>query len=160
MLDIGTQAPTFSLTDQNGQTMSSGGLRGLWLISWWYPQANSSGCSIQAGSFVPLMEQFAAERAAVVGISFNNVQDNDAFACEKELPYSLLSDPDRAVGAAYGVLRQPDERLADRPRRITYIVDPEGRLAFAELVDGKAVHGYALRILEVLRGVKARHMNA
>jgi peroxiredoxin len=62
----------------------------------------------------------------VLGISFDQVDDQKAFADEQEFGYRLLSDPDRTAGAAYDAIRPPDAKFPDFPRRITYLIDPEG----------------------------------
>lgn len=76
----------------------------------------------------------------ILGVSFDAPSDNRAFRAAERFPYRLLSDEDRAVGAAYGVLRGPDERYPDVPRRISYLIDPTGMIAAAYDVTDVATH--------------------
>lgn len=62
----------------------------------------------------------------ILGISFDSPADNSAFRTKHDFPFALLSDRDRTVGAAYGALRDPDDGFAGFPRRISYLIDPDG----------------------------------
>ena len=77
----------------------------------------------------------------MVGISFDAPADNKAFRDEHGFPFPLLSDVDRSVGAAYRVLREADDPYADYPRRIAYLIDPEGLIASATEVTDPAGYG-------------------
>jgi peroxiredoxin Q/BCP len=86
-----------------------------------------------------------------VGASFDTPAENFAFAEAQELPFSLLSDVDRAVGTAYEVVRDPDDKYADFPRRYSYLIDPEGIVRRAYDVADVAAHAtHVLRDLEAL----------
>ena len=65
----------------------------------------------------------------IVGISFDIPADNAAFRMKFDFPFDLLSDSGRTVGAAYDALRADDDPFADYPRRISYLIDPEGFIA-------------------------------
>jgi peroxiredoxin Q/BCP len=62
----------------------------------------------------------------VLGASFDTVEENRAFAEAQEFGYQLLSDVTREVGEAYGVKKAPDEQWADFPKRLTFLIDPDG----------------------------------
>lgn len=62
----------------------------------------------------------------VLGASFDTPEENKAFADAESFAFRLLSDRDREVGRAYGALRPPDDKLADYPLRVAYLIDPEG----------------------------------
>lgn len=64
----------------------------------------------------------------MLGISFDVPADNKAFRDENGFPFTLLSDPDKAVGAVYEVVRDPDDKFADYPQRISYLIDPSGKI--------------------------------
>ena len=155
MLEVGSIAPEFSVPDDHGVVRSLAEARGRWLVLWWYPEAGSSGCSLQAASLGSTYPEFEAEDANVWGISFNTVDKNDAFSCDFDLAFPLLSDADKAVGTAYEVLREPDAPFADKPLRITYIIDPEGTITFAELVPNDSLPEYGARALSQLKEAKA-----
>jgi peroxiredoxin Q/BCP len=89
-----------------------------------------------------------------VGISFDPVEANRAFAERQALPFRLLSDRDRSVGDRYGVRRDPGDRYPELPRRITYLIDPEGRVARAYSVSDVTTH--PAQVLEDLRALRGQ----
>ena len=62
----------------------------------------------------------------ILGASFDTVAENRSFAEAQEFPYRLLSDVDRTVGAEYGVARPADDRYSEYPRRMSFLIDPDG----------------------------------
>lgn len=84
---------------------------------------------------------YAAAGCTVVGISFDSPEDNSAFRSKFDFPFDLLSDQDRAVGTAYQVLRSGGDPFADYPKRISYLIDPEGTIAKSYEVSDPAGHG-------------------
>lgn len=153
MLEEGIQAPDFALSNQEGQVVRLQDFRGRWLVFWWYPEAKSEGCTVEGRAFQTRFPDFDATGAAVVGVSFNQVDKNLDFAECEGFDFPLLSDPDWAAGRAYDVVRQPDERFADKPRRITYLISPEGVIAKSYLVTD--VQQHATQVLEDLSQIRA-----
>lgn len=98
---------------------------------------------------------FGAEDVAILGISYDTTEDNRAWAESMGFEFSLLSDTDRRVGAAYGVQRPPDDRFAAYPERATFVIDPAGTVRLAYLVPGSEIDGHASQVLEDLLSVKA-----
>ncbi len=154
MLESGADAPTFTLSDQSGSEVDLAGYRGRWMLLWWYPEAGSSGCSAQVASLRSARDLLDAASLAVVGISYNSVEQNNAFSCDYDLGFPLLSDPNQVCAEAYGVRREPGEPYADKPHRMSFLIDPGGTVAFAEAVPHDAVHGYADRVLHQLASVR------
>lgn len=74
----------------------------------------------------------------VLGVSFDSVADQKKFADKEGFPYPLLSDSDKTMGAAYDAVRQEGEKYfeAGIPRRISYLIDPDGKIAQAYDVEG------------------------
>ena len=91
----------------------------------------------------------------IIGASFDTVDDQRAFADAEGFPYRLISDTDRSVGRAYHAERQPGEEYHDYgvPRRISYLIDPQGRIAVAYDLTGKDLASHAA---EVLADIAAR----
>lgn len=89
----------------------------------------------------------------ILGASFDPPEANKAFAEGERFGFHLLSDLDRAVGAAYEVTRAPDDERAGLPERIAYLIDPDGvvRIAY-EVTDVEGFAGRVLRDLEELGG--------
>ncbi len=85
-------------------------------------------------------EQFEQAGATILGASFDTVAENKAFDEAQRFGFRLLADPEREVGARYEVLREPDERYAAFPQRISYLIDPAGVVRRAYVVTDVAGH--------------------
>lgn len=140
MLQIGTPAPAFSLKSHDGGQVSLDDYAGKWLIMWWYPRACSEVCSIQGRAITPMVPEIRALGAEIIGVSFDEADANVRFAEQEGLDFPLLSDLGMEVGESYEVRRAPDEPFSDAPRRITYIIGPEGTIRQAYVVDDAAAH--------------------
>lgn len=76
----------------------------------------------------------------ILGISYDSVEENKSFADAEGFPFKLLSDPDRSVGELYGTKRPDDHQYAMAPRRFSYLIDPDGKIAKAYVVKDVAAH--------------------
>ncbi len=85
-------------------------------------------------------QQFVELDITVLGASFDTSADNLAFAAAQGFEYRLLSDTDRAVGTRYEAVRSPDDRYANFPRRVSYLIDPDGVVRIAYDVTDVAGH--------------------
>jgi len=91
--------------------------------------------------------------ADIIGVSYDTPEDNRAFADRFGFPYRLLSDPERVAGQAYGTARPEGHERYAVPRRFSYLVDPEGRVARSYVVRDVAAHpGEVLQDLRRLLG--------
>lgn len=160
MLDTGVVAPDFSLMNSAGVPTSLGDHRGSWVILWWYPEANSSGCSVQAASLERSLDALTDEGIVVLGASFNTVEQNDEFACDKSLRLVLLADPDKDVGEKYQVVRDPSDRHPAKPHRHTYVIDPDGRIAHAEDANDVPLGTYGQHLLARVLELRAERSSA
>ncbi len=124
---VGEAAPEFRLQDQDGDWHALEDYRGNWLAVYFYPTADTPGCTTEACNFRDNFYAFRAIGADVVGISVDNVDDQKSFSDQYELPFTILSDGEGATADAYGVLR--DFKLMKVASRQSFIVDPEGRIA-------------------------------
>lgn len=110
---------------------------------------------MQGHGFRDLAADFEAANAVVVGASFDSVADQKAFAESEGFPYALISDADKSIGEAYDAQRVEGEKYfeAGIPRRITYLIDPEGRIHKAYDVEGQGLDlaGHAQALLADIR---------
>ncbi len=83
---------------------------------------------------------FADAGCTVLGISFDTPADNKSFRDKNGFPFTLLSDPDKTVGALYEALREPDDKFADYPQRISYLINPAGEIVRTYEVGDPAGH--------------------
>jgi len=102
-LHPGDTAPDFTLTDQKGRQVSLGDFSGRKLLLYFYPKANTPGCTTQACSIRDAGQEFTAQAVAAVGISPDMPEKQAKFDTKYSLGFPLLSDPDHAVADAYGV---------------------------------------------------------
>ena len=101
-LQTGDKAPKFSLTDQNGSTVELAQFKGKKLLVYFYPKADTSGCTKQACNVRDAAPNFAGINVAAVGISPDKPEKQKKFDEKYSLGFPLLSDPDNAVAKAYG----------------------------------------------------------
>ena len=131
MIDAGGPAPDFTLSDQDGEPVSLSSLRGRWVALYFYPKADTPGCTAQACGVRDHSADYEAANAVVLGISPDPVDELRAFADRYGLAFRLLSDEGHKVADAYGVwdeLRFDDLRVWGN-RRSTALIDPDGRIA-------------------------------
>ena len=106
MLNVGTVAPDFTLSDQNGEAHTLSQYRGQRVILYFYPKDNTSGCTKQACGFAELYPHFREKGAVILGVSRDSVASHKKFETNYGLPFPLLSDPDRKVHELYDVWKE------------------------------------------------------
>ena len=128
MLEAGTQAPDFTLPDQDGEGVSLHDLRGKTVVLYFYPKANTSGCTTQACGVRDRRGDYDAAGATVIGVSPDPVKDVKRFHSEQGLNFTLLADSDRAVCEAYGVWVEKSMygRTYMGAQRATFVIDGDG----------------------------------
>lgn len=117
-------APDFTLTDAFGETYTLSELKGNPVIIYFYPKANTSGCTKQACGIRDNLSKFRENNITVLGISVDSKESIVEFIDDHNLNFPLLSDESKEVSRAYGVLN--DFGLASR---ITFIIDKNGMVA-------------------------------
>ena len=132
MLAIGDTPPDFSLNNQDGEAVHSKDLRGSWVVVFAYPKANTPGCTTEACEFRDLNTEFAAAGATVLGISADSVRAQGNFRTKHGLTTPLLSDPERTVLEPWGIWGEKKNygRTYMGIIRSTFVLDPEGKVAF------------------------------
>ncbi len=128
MLQEGTMAPEFSLTDQNGMLRKLSDYRGQKVILYFYSKDMTSGCSRQACGFAELYPQFREKNAVVLGVSKDSVASHKKFEEKYGLPFTLLSDPEKEVIQLYDVWKEKVNygKVTMGVVRTTYLIDENG----------------------------------
>ena len=128
MLEKGMNAPDFTLSDKDGNTVSLSDFRGKKVVLYFYPKDNTPGCTRQACAFAASYDAFRENNIAVIGISRDSVASHVKFAEKYNLPFILLSDPERIAIEAYGV--RQEKKMAGKVGmgvvRSTYLIDENG----------------------------------
>jgi len=127
---VGQPAPDFALPDQDGQAVSLRGLRGKWVVLYFYPQDDTPGCACQATEFTALLWSFRDMNATVLGVSPDNPASHRRFIEKYNLKLVLLSDPEHAVMRRYGAWATTalGDKQYGRVVRTTVIIDPQGTI--------------------------------
>ncbi|HEX8050593.1 MAG TPA: thioredoxin-dependent thiol peroxidase [Solirubrobacterales bacterium] len=131
MLSEGDTAPDFALPDQNGEQVKLSDLRGETVVLYFYPRADTPGCTTQACGVRDRRADYEQAGARVIGVSPDEVSAVDKFAGKYDLGFTLLADADHAVAEAYGtwVEKSMYGKKYMGVQRATFIVDPEGKIA-------------------------------
>lgn len=131
MLAEGDKAPSFSLPDQNGEKVKLSDLKGETVVLYFYPRADTPGCTTQACGVRDRKADYEKAGARVIGISPDEVGAIDKFAGKYDLGFTLLADADHAVAEKYGtwVEKSMYGKKYMGVQRATFIIGPDGKIA-------------------------------
>jgi peroxiredoxin Q/BCP len=131
MIEPGTPAPDFELPNQDGEPVKLSDLKGKTVVLYFYPKADTPGCTVQACGVRDRRGDYEAANAVVLGVSPDPVSKVAKFASKYDLGFTLLADPDHSVAEAYGVWAQKSMygRTYWGNLRTTFIIDPHGVVA-------------------------------
>jgi peroxiredoxin Q/BCP len=131
MLEPGQDAPDFALPDQDGVEVTLSELRGKTTILYFYPRADTPGCTTQACGIRDRGDEYEAAGARVIGVSPDEPQALKKFSGKHDLGFTLLADPDHAVADAYGAWGEKSMygKKYMGVLRSTFIIDAAGKIA-------------------------------
>ena len=147
MLDSGEPAPDFDLPDQHGDAASLSAYEGEYVVLYFYPRADTPGCTTEACGFRDAWTEYEERDVSVLGVSDDPVDDLADFAEEYDLPFRLLSDEDGEVAAAYDSYGEKNVfgNAVTGVFRNTYVVGPDG--AIVRGYEGVSPEGHAEELL-------------
>jgi len=119
---VGKPAPDIKATAQDGTPVHLAALKGKRVVLYFYPKDETPGCTKEACSFRDTWQEIAKTGAVLVGISADTSDSHKAFAAHYKLPFLLVSDPDGAIGDAYGV------PFSGHHQRQTFVIGADGRV--------------------------------
>jgi len=128
MIAAGDMAPDFEAPNQDGTPFKLSSLRGAPVVLYFYPKADTPGCTIEAKGFRDHYAEYQAKKVHVVGVSTDDCPDQKKFTDKYGLPFPLVADKSKAVATAYGVLNP-----GGYARRVTFLIDAKGKVV--EVVD-------------------------
>ena len=128
MLEAGMKAPEFTLPDKDGNMVSLADFRGRKAVVYFYSKDNTAGCSRQAAAYAQNYAAIQEKGAVVIGISRDSAASHQKFAAKYELPFILLSDPERQAIEAYGVWQEKKNygKVSMGVVRSTFVIDEDG----------------------------------
>jgi peroxiredoxin Q/BCP len=144
-----------ALISGKGVTRTLADYRHSWLVIYFYPKDNTPGCTLEGIDFNAHLDEFRAAGAEVIGVSRDSAKSHAGFCAKHGFRFDLLSDPDDALGNAFGVIGEKSlyGRKFIGVVRSTFLLDPEGRVA-AEW-RGVKVNGHAEAVLAELQRLQA-----
>jgi peroxiredoxin Q/BCP len=150
MVEEGAPAPDFALEGDDGSTVSLSDFRGTPVVLYFYPKDDTPGCTKEACAFRDAYAEFQERGAAIVGVSPDSAASHARFRGKYDLPFVLLSDPDKVAAQAYDVWR---ERVMYGKRRLgilrsTFVIDADGTVTRA--MYGVKPDGHADAVLAAL----------
>jgi thioredoxin-dependent peroxiredoxin len=131
MVAVGETAPEFEAVNQDGSPFKLSSLRGAPVVLYFYPRADTPGCTIESKGFRDHYPEFRAKKVQVVGVSVDDCPDQKAFAEKYGLPFPLIADRTKEVATKYGVLAPQGHA-----RRVSFFLDSHGKVL--EIVDSSS----------------------
>jgi peroxiredoxin Q/BCP len=152
-LRAGFPAPAFTLPRDGGSTVSLADYQGRKLVLYFYPRADTPGCTREAQAFSALQDEFAAAGTAILGVSADKVAAQDAFKHKYGLSIPLASDETHAMLDAYGVWGEKSMygKTFMGIVRTTFLIGPDGRIARAW--NNVKVEGHAEDVLAAAKAL-------
>ncbi|MHB1224846.1 MAG: thioredoxin-dependent thiol peroxidase [Gemmatimonadaceae bacterium] len=131
MLNEQDQAPDFTLPSDDGGEVTLSALRGRWVVLYFYPKDDTSGCTTQACGFRDSFPRFGDLDAVILGVSPDDVKSHQKFRAKFDLPFTLLADTAHSVAERYDVWKEKSMygRKYMGIERTTFLIAPDGRIA-------------------------------
>ena len=144
-------APDFSLLDAEGRKISLKDFTGKWVVLYFYPKDNTSGCTREAMDFTRSLREFEKHHAVVIGVSPDSPESHKRFQQKHALQVILLSDEKREVVSTYGVWRLKKQYGKEfyGVERSTFLINPQGKIV--RIWRGVKVEGHADEVLRALQ---------
>ncbi len=121
---VGTMAPDFTLSSQEGKMVSLHDFKGQWVVLYFYPKDMTQGCTIEAHNFQRDLPQYDSRKAAILGVSVDTVDSHVQFCTKESLTFKLLADPDKKIVTKYGSTQTFGTTMV--AARNTFMIDPKG----------------------------------
>lgn len=153
MLEAGAKVPDVGAQDQDGRDVNLRDFRGRTLVVYFYPKADTPGCTTESQAFRDIKGELAAAGADVVGVSRDTVAEQKKFAEKYALDFPLLADTSSAICDAFGVIVEKNMygKKSVGIQRSTFVVDRDG--AVARAWPKVSVEGHATDVLETVRSL-------
>ena len=130
MLNVGDQAPDINVQTDSGEDFRLSAMKGQRVVLYFYPRADTPGCTVEACEFRDEIKAFGKKGAAVIGVSPDKPAAQAKFKQKYDLPFTLLADQDRAAAEAYGVYKEKNMygKMVMGIERTTFVIGPDGKI--------------------------------
>ncbi len=153
-LEAGIKAPDFTAPINGGKEISLSDYKGKWVVLYFYPKDNTSGCTKEACSFKDNMDEITKYDAVVLGVSKDSVKSHENFIAKHNLNFDLISDKEQEILKLYDVLGE--KKMYGKTYmgtiRTTYLIDPEGTIR--EVWSKVKVAGHTEDVIKKLEELK------
>ena len=150
-LEAGKKAPAFTGEIQDGSKISLKDFKGKWVILYFYPKDNTSGCTREAQDFRDFMDKFEAMDAVVIGVSPDSAKSHTNFIAKHNLNFNLIADKEKVILNKYDAMGE--KKMYGRTYmgviRSTYIIDPNGKIKY--VFSPVKVKGHVEEVLDKLK---------
>jgi thioredoxin-dependent peroxiredoxin len=153
VLEAGVKVPDVGAPDQDGHDVQLRDFTGRTLVVYFYPKADTPGCTAETQAFRDLKDDFEQAGAAIVGVSRDTVADQKKFATKFSTNFPLLADTSSAICDAFGVIVEKNMygKKSIGIQRSTFIVGPDGTID--KVWKRVSVEGHAQAVLEAVRSL-------
>jgi peroxiredoxin Q/BCP len=150
-LAVGTEAPNFTLPSQDNTPVSLNEYKGKWVVLYFYPKDQTSGCTIEAHNFQRDLQKYQALNAVVLGVSLDTPESHKAFCTKDSLTFKLLADPGKKVVEEYGV---PVKSFGPvhYAERDTFLISPQGKIVKEWEV--KDIQAHSAEVLDAIKSME------
>ncbi len=150
MLKTGDPAPSFELSDDAGKTLTLASLKGKNVVLYFYPKADTPGCTKESCEFRDTVKEFQKKGAVVIGVSPDTPTAQAKFKAKYELSFPLLADTEHQVAEAYGVWQEKSMygRTYMGIARTTFLIGPDGKIR--KVFEKVKPEGHAAEVLAAL----------
>ena len=147
---VGSMAPAFKLTTNEGKQVSLSDFKGKWVVLYFYPKDFTAGCTIEAKNFQRDLAKYDAANAVILGVSVDTAESHKEFCAKEGLNFKLLSDTEAKTSADYGsIMEYQGMKLSARN---TFIIDPTGKIA--KVFEKVKVQAHSEEVLAALAELK------
>ena len=124
---VGTAAPAFTMTSNEGKQVSLSDFKGKWVVLYFYPKDFTQGCTIEAKNFQRDLAKYEAANAVILGVSVDTADSHKEFCAKEGLNFKLLADLEAKTSTQYGSIMEYQGNKYSA--RNTFIIDPTGKIA-------------------------------
>ncbi len=155
MPPVGTAAPNFTLPSQNDTPISLDEYKGKWVVLYFYPKDQTSGCSLEAHNFQRDLPKYEALNAVVLGVSMDTVASHKVWCTKDSFTFKMLADPDHKAIDAYGVPVKTvnmNGKPVSIAMRDTFLISPEGKIV--KVWEVKDIAAHSANVLAAIKAMK------
>jgi peroxiredoxin Q/BCP len=147
MLKVGDKAPDIALRTDSGEEFRLSEVKGKRVVLYFYPKADTPGCTTEACEFRDDLKKFSKKGAVVVGVSPDKPAAQSRFKQKYDLPFTLLADEEKAAAQAYGVWKEKTMygRKVMGIERSTFVIGPDGKIE--KIYNKVKAQGHAAEVL-------------